>query len=540
MFSTRLVAASKDKEKRTMKPRALTRRDALKLAGTGVAATALSGATVRQAVAQDATPASTASGELTIGKAQEAVGLDPALITAAASFQIIAPVYDQLVSFDADNQPQPSLAESWETPDDTTFVFTLREGVTFHNGRALTAEDVKYSLERIANPDTKSPWASQLEPITAIEALDDRTVQMTLSEPYGPLLATLSSGWAAIVPQEEVETSGDLQATMVGTGPFALTEYTADTRTVMSAFGGYWESGLPELGTLTWSILPDESSRLAAIRTGEIGLTTLADAASVELAGQSEGVQVINQETTDYYLLGLNTQEAPFDNVAVRQAISLAVDRQAIMDTVFFGNGSVTGPIVPTLGDWATPVDQLPLYSRDLDRAKELLAEAGLEDGFTMSIVASPLYPEFINIALVIQQQLQEVGITVELDQVEWGTFIDRWVARDFQSFVSFNGSGNDPDRALYPTLHTGGSVNAFQFSDEAIDSLLEQGRTTLDPAQRQEIYREAEQKIAEAVPAIFVSTRLAYFAHRDDVTGFEPNPIDTWDTLKQTTVSGS
>lgn len=523
-----------------MKPRALTRRDALKLAGTGVAATALSGATVRQAVAQDATPASTASGELTIGKAQEAVGLDPALITAAASFQIIAPVYDQLVSFDAGNQPQPSLAESWETPDDTTFVFTLREGVTFHNGRALTAEDVKYSLERIANPDTKSPWASQLEPITAIEALDDRTVQMTLSEPYGPLLATLSSGWAAIVPQEEVETSGDLQATMVGTGPFALTEYTADTRTVMSAFPDYWEAGLPEVGTLTWSILPDESSRLAAIRTGEIGLTTLADAASVELAGQSEGVQVINQETTDYYLLGLNTQEAPFDNVAVRQAISLAVDRQAIMDTVFFGNGSVTGPIVPTLGDWATPVDQLPLYSRDLDRAKELLAGAGLEDGFTMSIVASPLYPEFINIALVIQQQLQEVGITVELDQVEWGTFIDRWVARDFQSFVSFNGSGNDPDRALYPALHTGGSVNAFQFSDEAIDSLLEQGRTTLDPAQRQEIYREAEQKIAEAVPAIFVSTRLAYFAHRDDVTGFEPNPIDTWDTLKQTTVSGS
>jgi peptide/nickel transport system substrate-binding protein len=370
--------------------------------------------------------------------------------------------------------------------------------------------------------------------------VDERTVRLTLSEPYGPLLATLASGWAAIVPREEVEQSGDLQATMVGTGPFALTEYTADTRTVMSAFAGYWEADLPELGTLTWNILPDESSRLAAIRTGEIGLTTLADAASVELAGQSEGVQVINQETTDYYLLGLNTQEAPFDNVAVRQAISLAVDRQAIMDTVFFGNGSVTGPIVPTLGDWATPVDQLPLYSRDLDRARELLAEAGLEDGFTMSIVASPLYPEFINIALVIQQQLQEVGITVELDQVEWGTFIDRWVARDFQSFVSFNGSGNDPDRALYPVFHTGGSVNAFQFSDEAIDALLEQGRTTLDPAERREIYRETEQQIAEAAPAIFLSTRLAYFAHRDDVTGFEPNPIDTWDTLKQTTVSGS
>jgi peptide/nickel transport system substrate-binding protein len=521
-----------------MTHRLINRRDTLKLVGTGAAAIALGHVPPQYVVAQGSTPVAGPTGELVIGKAQEAVGLDPALVTAASSFQIIAPVYSQLVRFDAENQPQPSLAESWENPDDTTFVFTLREGVTFHNSRAMTAEDVKYSLERIANPDTASPWASQLEPIETIEAPDDRTVRMVLKQPYGPLLATLSSPWAAIVPREEVETAGDLQATMVGTGPFQLSEYTADTRTVMTANDAYWEADLPRLGQLTWSILPDESARLAAVRTGEIGLTTLADAASVDLARDSAGVQVINQETTDYYLLGLNTQEPPFDNVAVRQAISLAVDRQAILDTVFFGNGSVTGPIVPTLGDWGAPVDQLPLYGRDLDRARELLAEAGVEDGFTMSILASPLYPEFINIALVLQQQLQEVGITAELDQVEWGTFIDRWRARDFQSFVSFNGSGNDPDRALYPAFHTGGSVNAFQFSDQEVDELLEQGRTTLDPAERQEIYRQAEQKIAEEAPAIFISTRVAYFAHRESVEGFEPDPINTWDTLKQTTVS--
>ncbi|HEV2109499.1 MAG TPA: ABC transporter substrate-binding protein [Thermomicrobiales bacterium] len=518
----------------------ISRRDALKLVGAGAATTALSTAPVRYAQAQDASPVTQPAGELTIGKAQEAVGLDPALVTAASSFQIIAPVYNQLVRFDANNQPQPALAESWENPDDTTFIFTLREGVTFHNGRAMTAEDVKYSLERIANPDTTSPWASQLEPVETIETPDDRTVRIALKQPYGPLLATLGSPWAAIVPREEVEKTGDLQSTMAGTGPFRLTEYTADTRTVMGANTAYWEAGLPKLEQLIWSILPDESSRLAAIRTGEIGLTSLADAASVDLASQSEGVQVINQETTDYYLLGLNTKEPPFDNVAVRQAISLAVDRQAILDTIFFGRGSITGPIVPTLGDWGIPVDQLPLYGRDLDRARDLLAEAGVADGFEMDIVASPLYPEFINIALVLQQQLQEVGITANLDQVEWGTFIERWRARDFQSFVSFNGSGNDPDRALYPAFHTDGSVNAFQFSDQEVDELLEQGRTTLDPAQRQEIYRQAEQKIAEAAPAIFISTRLAYFAHRDDVQGFNPNPINTWDTLKQTTVGGA
>ncbi len=517
-----------------------TRRDVVKGAGAGVATAALGITPARHAVAQDGTPAAAPTGELVIGKAQEAVGFDPALVTAASSFQAIAPVYEQLVRFDAENQPLPGLAESWETPDDTTFVFTLRPGVTFHNGRAMTAEDVKYSLERIADPATASPWASQLEPIEAIETPDERTVRMTFSQPYGPLLATLSSPWAAIVPREEVEKTGDLQATMVGTGAFRLTEHVADTRTVMTANEDYWDQALPMLGQITWNILPDESARLAAIRTGEIGLTTLADAASVDLAGQSDGVEVINQETTDYYLLGLNTLQAPFDNIAVRQAISLAVDRQAIVDTAFFGNGSVTGPIVPTLGEWAAPADQLPLYGRDLDRARQLLTEAGFADGFSMSIVASPLYPEFINISLILQQQLQEVGIQVEIDQVEFGTFVERWRARDFQSFVSFNGSGNDPDRALYPAFHTGGSVNAFQFSDPEVDTLLEQGRTTVDAAQRQEIYRQAEQLIAEAVPAIFVSTRLSYFAHREDVDGFAPNPIDTWETLKRTTVGGS
>ncbi|MEJ7761205.1 MAG: ABC transporter substrate-binding protein [Thermomicrobiales bacterium] len=523
-----------------MTHRIITRRDAMKVAAAGAALGAVGIVPAGHAGAQGGTPAASPAGELTIGKAQEAVGFDPALITAASSFQAIAPVYEGLVRFDAQNQPLPALAEKWETPDDTTFVFTLRQSVTFHNGRALTASDVKYSLERIANPDTASPWASQLEPVASIEAPDDRTVRMTLSQPYGPLLATLASAWAVIVPREEVEKTGDLQTTMVGTGAFRLSEYVADTRTVMTANEAYWDQGLPMLGQVTWSILPDESARLAAIRTGEIGLTTLADAASVDLAGQSDGVVVINQETTDYYLLGLNTLQAPFDDVAVRQAISLAVDRQAIVDTAFFGNGSVTGPIVPTLGEWASPVDQLPLYGRDLDRARQLLAEAGFPDGFSMSIVASPLYPEFINIALIVQQQLQEVGIDVQLDQVEWGTFIERWRARDFQSFVSFNGSGNDPDRALYPVFHTGGSVNAFQFSDPEVDALLEQGRTTLDPAQRQEIYRQAEQLIADAAPGIFISTRLAYFAHRDDVTGFEPNPIDTWETLKRTAVTGS
>jgi peptide/nickel transport system substrate-binding protein len=513
----------------------LDRRDLLRLLGAG-AGVAAGGALTRPsfASAQEASPAADRSGQLQIGKAQEAVGLDPALVTAASSFQIIFPVYEQLVAFDAENQPQPELATEWENPDDTTFIFHLREDVTFHDGTPLTAAAVKHSFERILDPDLASPWLSQLEPIESIEVVDDLTVQLNLSQAYGPLLATLGQPYAAIVP----ESDADLQTTMIGTGPFRLEAYTQDVETVMAANPDYWDAGAPLLAGLTYRILPDEAARLAAVRTGEINLTTLANPAAVSLASREEGVQVVTQETTDYYLLGFNTRQAPLDDVRVRQAISLSVDRQALLDAVFFGEGRVTGPIVPTLGDWATPVEELPFSTPDPARAAELLAEAGLEGGFELSIMASPLYPEFINIALVLQSQLQAAGITVVLDQVEWGTFIERWRERDFVSFVSFNGSGNDPDRALFPAFSTDGSVNAFQFSDPAIDELLAEGRATFDTERRREIYREVEQFLAEAAPALFLATRMAYYALGNNVQGFEPNPIDTWDTLERTSLS--
>ena len=512
----------------------VSRRTALRLAGGAVGAAAIGRAGRSAALAQEGTPVAAGSGHLVIGKAQEAVGLDPALVTATSSREIMAPIYEQLVGFDANNQPVPELAAEWENPDDRTFIFRLREGVSFHNGRPLTSADVRFSFERILDPAMASPWLTQLEPIASIETPDDLTVQLNLKQPYGPLLATLEASYAAIVPQD----AGDLQATMVGTGAFALAEYVPDTETRMTANPSYWQGGLPRLAKLTYRILPDEAARLAAIRTGEIGLTSLANPAAVSLASREEGVQVVTQETTDYYLLGINTKQAPFDDVRVRQALSLAVDRAAMLDAVFFGEGQVTGPIVPTLGDWATPLDQLPHYAPDPERAKALLAEANLADGFEMSILASPLYPEFVNIALVLQSQLQEVGITVTLDQVEWGTFIDRWRARDFSTFVSFNSSGNDPDRALYPAFHSGGSVNAFQFSDPEIDRVLEEGRSTVDPARRHEVYRQAEQLIADAAPALFLFTRTAYFALGDNVQGFDPTSADTWESLKRTSLA--
>lgn len=468
-----------------------------------------------------------------IGKAEEAVGWDPAMVTASSSFELIAAVYENLIIFDDDGQPVPVLAESWEQTDDTTYVFTLREGVTFHNGGPLTSEDVKFTFERLMDPDGGSVWASQFTPFDSVEATDERTVTFKLNQSYGPFMAVLTAGYAAILPNSP---DTDFQTEMIGTGAYKISEHVKDTQTSLVAHDGYWREGEPVTPNLRYNIMPDESARLAAVRTGEINITSMVDPVSIDTAKGDSNVAVIEQDSTDYYLLGLNCAVEPFDNVKVRQALSMAIDRQAIIDAVFFGAGQVSGPLVPTLGDWANPLEDLPNYALDRDGAKALLEEAGAAD-LSFSITVGANRTEFVNIALVIQDQLKEIGVTVELDQVEWGTFIEKWVARDFQSFVSFNGSGNDPDRALYPAITTGGSVNAFQFSDPAIDALLQQGRELSDHEERKAVYQEAEKLIAEQAPLIFISTRTGHFATSADVSGFAPSSSQTWLTLPQTTV---
>lgn len=468
-----------------------------------------------------------------IGKAEEAVGWDPAKVTATSSFELMALVYETLVIFDAEGKPMGILAESWEQPDDTTYVFTLREGVTFHNGDPLTAEDVKFTFERLMDPEGGSVWVSQFEPVESVEATDERTVTFTLKESYGPFMAALSAAYASILPNLP---DTDFQTEMIGTGAYKIQEHVKDTQTSLVAHDGYWREGQPVTPNLRYNIMPEESARLAAVRTGEIHISSLVDPVIIDTARSDDSIKVIDQETTDYYLLGLNCAVAPFDDVKVRQALSMAIDRQAIVDSVFFGAGQVSGPIVPTMGDWANDLSALPNYEVDREGAKALLEEAGASD-LTFSITVGSNRIEFVNIALVIQDQLKEIGVTVELDQVEWGTFIDKWVARDFESFVSYNGSGNDPDRALYPALTTGGSVNAFQYSNPELDELLEQGRKLTDHDERRAVYQEAEILIAEEAPLIFINTRAGHFAAASSLQGWEPTSWQTWMTLPEATV---
>jgi len=365
--------------------------------------------------------------------------------------------YESLVFLDDTLAPVPGLAERWDTPDDLTYVFHLRQGVTFHNGREMNADDVVFSLTRLLDAEEQSWWAVKLAPYDApeasatpvatpeaspeaspvaasldlgitIEATGPYEVRITLREPYAPLLQALSATTTSIVPAQEVQSGEiDLTTTMVGTGPFVVAEHIEDQRWVLRKFDSYWQEGKPLLDEIIWQIIPDESSRVAALRTGEIQLTMFDNPKMLDLLANDATVTTLEQLTTSYYVLFVNATQPELADQRVRQAISLAMDRAQVAQLALFSRASVSGPIPAGFVDIATPIAELDFYTRDVERARSLLAEAGHPDGINLSILVTPAIPATVTSAEVLKVQLAEAGINLEIVQRDIVTFINEY-----------------------------------------------------------------------------------------------------------------
>lgn len=474
-------------------------------------------------------------GTLSVGVDQEPVGMDPNLVTAFSSFWRVELLYNRLVRYDSQGRIEPDLAERWETLNPTTYVFHLRRGVKFHNGRELTAEDVKYTIERILDPKTGSPARSYLTPIKKVVVRDRYTVEIDLSEPLASLLDALTSANASIVPKEEVQRHTNLQRTAVGTGPFKLAEWVPDNYMRLVRNPDYFRKGLPYLDEVVFRVIPEQASLLAGLRSGSLDMVALSQGPLIQAAKADPNIRVVQGATLNTRTFGYNVTRPPFDNVKVRQAISLALDVRQMIDTAEFGLAYPSGPVPSSSKAWAVPPESLPFYRPDIARAKELLREAGYPEGFSMKIVTSPTFEGGLSVAQVIQQQLRQIGIKAELDVVEWGIYVNRWVKRDFDSMVELRGGGADPDRFLYRMLHSEGAVNNFMFKDAQLDRLLEKGRVTLDPQQRKAIYVQVQERIAELAPVRFLYNPVETRLMRGNVQGFELTPTGSYQYLEQT-----
>ena len=442
---------------------------------------------------------------ITIGVDQEAVGLDPHIVTAFSSFRRVDLMYNRLVRLDDNLVVVPDLAASWDIPDALTYVFHLRHGVKFHNGREMTSDDVKYSLERVLDPKTASPGRSYLTSVTAVEAPDRYTVRIKLSAPLASLLDALTSDNISIVAKEVVQANGNLQKVDGGTGPFMLKEWVADNSMTLAKFPDYFEKGAPLVDQVIFRVIPEQASLLAGVKSGDLDMATINDGATVRQAASDSSITVLSKPGLNMRIFSFNTTHKPFDDVRVRQAVALVLNRPEILQLAEFGMGQPTGPIPVAATQWALPLAKLPFSSPDIARAKSLLAAAGFPNGFSFKLTCSSTYEGGLAVAQVAQNELKQIGLDAQLDVVEWGVYIDKWVKRDFDTMIELRGGSGEPDRFLYRTFYSTGGVNNFLFKNADVDKLLDQGRTQTRPAERKATYDRLQALLMEQNPAVFL-----------------------------------
>lgn len=466
-------------------------------------------------------------GKLVFGLDTAPIGFDPHMATAFASQMFYEHMYESLFQFTPTLEVIPALATGFDIIDEQTYEFHIREGVKFQDGSLLTAEDVKFSYERMIDPDLKStraPWFSRIE---GIEVTGPLTVVVHLSEPFSPLLGFMAMPGAAIVSKAFTEQhDNDLANVSNGTGPFQLTHYETNQFGSLPKFADHWRGEVPYVDEMEIRLMTDESSRVAALRAKEVDMTRLFEQQNADII-EREGYQLYKGLATSRTMTFINCRNAPFDDVRVRQALAYAIDRQAMIDTALLGEGEMSGPIPPVDVTWALTASDFETYQPNIEKARALLAEAGYPDGFNATLTVSPQYAFDVANAQVMQEQLRPLGINIEIQQVEWGNLLDTLNnTRNFELLNVIYTHQPDPDGYLYNYYHSESTNNHSGISDPRLDQLLADGRRVTDPAERKRIYDEAQRLVVdELVPSLSYYIYYQYLPAQEWVKGFKPIP---------------
>ncbi|WP_420625571.1 ABC transporter substrate-binding protein [Candidatus Poriferisodalis sp.] len=464
-------------------------------------------------------------GRLTAGTTTEPTSLDPVLETALTSYLVLLPMYDRLVRFAPDLAYEPQVAESWSWSDDGLEVtFVLRQDVTFHSGRALRSADVVYSYERWTSEEAISQGL--FANVSSVEALDDYTVMFTLIDAApNALLAILAANGGLLMDRDVVESNGDLRRTSGGSGPFMFGEWRSGSEIVLVANPNYWDEGKPHLDELVFKIVPDEVSAVAALRAGEIDWFQFSDPLVATQIDGASGLTYTESPSLAYQYLAYNFNLPPFDDPNVRQAISFALDREAVVDLAADGRADVTGPIVPAQTELVLPFSEFTSYSHNPQRAQELLTEAGVTD-LSVTLTANSGNAAHVGIAPVVAEQLAAVGISVSIEMVESGVWIDRLTTFDYDLILGSSGGAPNPDIPFGNSFMCNGPWNYSGVCDESFDELVRQVWAASDE-DRISGYHELQRKLVnDLMPYSFLFVGRSLWGWADEVKGYEPLPL--------------
>jgi peptide/nickel transport system substrate-binding protein len=456
------------------------------------------------------------AGRLVAAIAGEPDQLDPNKTSAYFSFEVLENVYDTLVEPDANLQMRPALAESWDvTPDQLTWTFHLRRGVTFHDGSPFTADDVVYTYRRII--DQKLSNADKLSAVTDVRASDPATVVMRLKHPTPNLLTNLGGfKGMAIVSRKNVE-SGQIATHPVGTGPFAFESQKSGDSITLKANPAYW-GGVPKVSGVIFRFIPEKSTALSALQAGEIDWTDSIPPQRVNQLKDDDSIKLAVTPSNDYWYLALNEARKPWNDVRVRQAIASGIDRDAIVAATSYGTAAKNQLAIPK-GDFAHT--DYGKYHYDIEQSKRLLHEANASPR-NLDMLVTTEYPETVTAAQIIADNLAPLGIKVNIRTVDFATWLDEQNSGHFDMLMMGWLGNIDPDDFYYAQHHTGGSSNAQKYSNPEVDRLLDAGRVETNQDARADIYRRAATIVGDDCSYIYLYNPSVIQAWSKNMSGYE------------------
>jgi peptide/nickel transport system substrate-binding protein len=466
--------------------------------------------------------------EITYASTADPAGLSPIDTNDSVSTNVIGQVFETLFQLNPETmEPEPLLAESYENPDPNTWVIKLKENIKFHDGTPFNAEAVKYTFETIKDPNRAAPRASLLAPIDTVEVQDEYTVVIKTKEPYGPMLAALSHANASIV-SPTADKEGNLNKEPVGTGPFVFEEWVEGDHVTLVRNEDYWQEPA-QLEKVTFKVVPETSTAISMLQTGEVQFIDAIPSDHLSRVQSLKNVEVQINEGTRVSYLGFNTEKAPFNDLAFRQAVAYAVDQEAYVSQL---NGlgeyseSFIGPKVFGYNEEAENVG----YEYDPEKAKQIIEENGYADTPITILVANR--DNYLKMAEIVQSQLSAVGLQVKLETMEWGTFLDASRSGDFEmTFLGWANSTADGSELFYPNLHSDNidASNNVRYNNPEFDKLVEESRTTVDQEVRKQKLHEANILAIQDAPWVVMEHGMVTIAHDKSVSGLTIEPTGQW-----------
>lgn len=460
---------------------------------------------------------------LIVGNTTDAVSLDPHRTNDAASALPMFQIYDTLVKLSPEMEIVPSLATEWTQIDDNTLEFKLRQGVKFHNGEELKASDVKFTFERHINPATAAPAAFMLSTLAQVDVVDDYTVRFITKEPCASLLYNLTHVDMGVLNEKAVTEAGDNYANQpVGTGAYKFVSWKKNQEIRLTRFDEYFGE-LAKTPNILIRIIPEGATMMAELQTGGVDVALSVGPQFVPMFQPGTGLKLEQFNTFTIKYLAFDHRVAPFDDPRVRQAINYATNKEAVVKVAYSGSAEpLSGPLPKNINGFN---ESLVPYEYNVEKAKALLAEAGYPNGFDQTLYISDKETD-TKIATVLQAQLKDIGINVNIQVIEWGTYLQKTAEGLPLFLMGWTTVTADADNGLYANFHSsawGSQGNRSFYKNEKVDELLDDGRAEFDQEARKALYQEACQIIYDDAAWDFLAAELYNLGMRENVQGLVP-----------------